>query len=105
MERIPILLSSAQRLHAGFDDTVRWEGVGWLYARTQREKKNGGTYSSGMVVYTVTKPAIPPMPKVMALGSGWPGRMVPCTNCLSVAYVVNRTAEFAPWRIILEVET
>ena len=23
-----------------------------------------------------------------------------CTNCLSVVYVVKRTAEFAPWRII-----
>ena len=53
-----------------------------------------------MVVYTVTNPAIPPIPNVIALGSCWPGLAVPCTNCLRVTYVVNRTAEFAPWRII-----
>ena len=42
------------------------------------------------------------MPNVAALESGWPAR-APCdccTNCLSVVYVVKRTAEFAPWRII-----
>ena len=42
------------------------------------------TYSRGIVVYTVTSPAMPPIPKVIALGSGCPGLEVPWTNCLRV---------------------
>ncbi len=60
------------------------------------EDINGETYSKGIVVYTVTRPAIAPIQNVMLLGMGWPGRAFPCTNCLRVVYVVNRTAEFAP---------
>ena len=48
------------------------------------------------MVYTVTSPAIAPIPKVMLLGSVCPGGALLCTSCLSVVYVVNRTAEFAP---------
>ena len=62
--------------------------------------KDRETHSKGMVVYTVTSPATAPMPKVIALESGWFGRPCACTSCLSVVYVVNRTAEFAPCRII-----
>ena len=53
-----------------------------------------------MVVYTVTSPAIAPIPNVVALEIGCPRRLWPCTICFRVVYVVNRTAEFAPWRII-----
>lgn len=54
------------------------------------------TYSKGMVVYTVTNPAIAPIPNVMGVDKFCPGGTVPCTNCLRVVYVVKRTAEFAP---------
>jgi hypothetical protein len=53
-----------------------------------------------MVAYTVTSPAIPPIAKVMLEGKVWPGLVLPCTNCFSVVYVVKRTAELAPCRII-----
>lgn len=33
-----------------------------------------------MVVYTVTRPAIPPMPNVTLAGSDCPGRPAPCTK-------------------------
>lgn len=52
-----------------------------------------------MVVYTVTKPAMAPIPKVMLLGSGCPGGALLCTNCFKVVYVVNRMAELAPSRM------
>lgn len=95
MERISVLRSGVQSLHAGLDNTENPESITENRVdRTRMEEKS--THSSGMVVYTVTNPAIPPIPNVIALGSGWPGRAVPCTNCLSVTYVVNRTAEFAP---------
>ena len=53
-----------------------------------------------MVVYTVTRPAIAPMPKVTLLGRVCPVRVRLSTNCLSVVYVVKRMAELAPCRII-----
>lgn len=59
-----------------------------------------GTYSRGMVVYTVTSPATAPMAKVILEGMVCPGRAFPCTNCFNVVYVVKRTAEFAPCLII-----
>lgn len=94
MERIPILCACVQRLHPRLDHAVKskWQPV--IPSRLE------WTHSKGIVVYTVTNPAMPPIPNVIVLGRVWPGRAVPCTNCLSVAYVVNRTAEFAPWRII-----
>jgi hypothetical protein len=54
------------------------------------------------VVYTVTRPATAPMPKVTLLGRVWPApaRVRLCTDCLRVVYVVKRTAELAPCRII-----
>ena len=64
------------------------------------------THSRGIVVYTVTSPAIAPIPKVMLLGSVCPGGALLCTSCLSVVYVVNRTAEFAPiYRVVYECES
>ena len=65
-----------------------------------RARKEGITHSRGMVVYTVTRPAIAPMPNVTLLGSACPVRVRLCTDCLSVVYVVKRTAELAPCRII-----
>ena len=48
----------------------------------------------------MTSPARAPIPNVRLAGRDCPGCAFPCTNCFSVVYVVNRTAEFAPWRII-----
>lgn len=56
-------------------------------------------------MYTVTSPATAPMANVMLDGMVCPGRALPCTNCFSVVYVVKRTAEFAPWRIIYHRES
>ena len=61
-----------------------------------RRQDKARTHSSGIVVYTVTRPAIAPMVNVILVGIGCPGRAFPCTNCFSVVYVVNRTAELAP---------
>jgi hypothetical protein len=58
--------------------------------------QEGVSYSSGIVVYTVIRPAIAPIANVRLVGKDWPGRVFPCTNCFKVAYEVNRTAEFAP---------
>jgi hypothetical protein len=54
------------------------------------------THSSGIVVYTVTRPATAPMPKVTLVGRVCPVRVRLWTNCLRVVYVVKRTAELAP---------
>ena len=92
MEGVAVLLSRRQGLHARFDDTGREETL----SRGDGVDVEARTYSSGIVVYTVTRPAIAPIPKVILEGSCCPGRAVLCTNCLSVVYVVKRTAEFAP---------
>src|SRR5260370_9740627 len=55
-----------------------------------------------MVVYTVMRPAMAPMANVTLLGRVCPVRLRLCTNCLRVVYVVKRTAELAPCRIICE---
>ncbi len=68
------------------------------------QHEQGIAHSRGIVVYTVTRPAIAPMANVTLAGKVCPVRVRLCTDCLSVVYVVKRTAELAPCRIIYELK-
>ena len=100
MEGITILRARVERLHARLDHTGKIENGGSMHCDLVKLVHGRITYSSGIVVYTVTRPATAPMPKVTLLGRVWPARVRLCTDCLRVVYVVKRTAELAPCRII-----
>src|SRR5216683_5578374 len=97
MEGITILRAGVERLHARLDHTGETEKCTIIHPNAAY---GWNTHSSGIVMYTVMRPAMAPMPKVTLLGRVSPVRVRLCTNCLRVVYVVKRTAELAPCRII-----